>query len=367
MGDKMNFLKSIKTNYFTPVENGGSRVNNFNVIRFVAAIMVIYGHMSAIMGVTVFSLYGQAVSTVAVKILMIISGFLITKSYLSDQNYFRFMIKRCFRIFPALIAITVLTVICGAFATCLTFKEYVADPYTRMYFRNIILYPIYNLPGVFGDFPLNGTVNGSLWTLPVEFAMYLILPLIISAFNKLKCLKSGIFFTALITLAVDIIRIVVNPNSRVVFYGTNWADAISIIPFFFIGCLWSFPEINKYLNLQLGAFAFFCGTLISLSYAKSELLLALVLPYFVLSFSLSEKPFFGNWFSKCDFSYGMYLYGFPVQQVLYHFISKRFEPSLNLMTLVCVIVAFFCAVLSWYIIEKPAQNLGKKILKKIKS
>lgn len=339
-----------------------SRSNNFNVIRFVAAIMVIYGHMSAIMGLPVFNIYNQAVSTIGVKIFFIISGYLITKSFLKDSNFFRYMVRRCFRIFPGLIAVVLFAIfIVGPKMTQLSITDYFTNPYTWQYLKNIILYPIYSLPGVFAGYTYPNAINGSLWSLPVEFAMYLILPLLVVFFKKIKFLKQGIFVTAVLFLIIDYIHIAYFNSARIVVWGNNLPDWLSLIPFFFIGSFMSFKEFKRFFNLQLATALLVCGSLISLNYAKAEVLLAIVLPYFVLSFALCEKPLFANWFSKCDFSYGLYLYGFIVQQILFA-ILKPYNLSLNIMTCVCFAVTLLLAIISWYFVEKPGQKLGKKIL-----
>ena len=87
-----------------------SRNNNFNILRFIAAVFVIIGHMYYITGSVPFVVYGQAVSTIGVKILFLLSGYFITISYLSDdrpRHLIRYAVKRVFRIFPALIFVVV--------------------------------------------------------------------------------------------------------------------------------------------------------------------------------------------------------------------------------------------------------------------
>ena len=81
------------------------RDNNFNIIRFVAAIMVMAGHMAYIGGYTLPTLWGEGIQALGVKIFFLIGGFLIAKSWESDSNPVRYMTKRVFRIFPALTAL----------------------------------------------------------------------------------------------------------------------------------------------------------------------------------------------------------------------------------------------------------------------
>ena len=75
-----------------------SRENNFNIIRFMAAIMVMAGHMAYIGGYSLPILWGQGIQSLGVKIFFLIGGYLISKSWLSDPNPLRYSIKRIFRI-----------------------------------------------------------------------------------------------------------------------------------------------------------------------------------------------------------------------------------------------------------------------------
>ena len=361
----MEKIKGFLEKYFTPPRETTSRTNNFNAMRLVASLMVIYGHMSAIMGQPQFMVMNQKVSSIGVKIFFILSGYFITKSYLNDSNFLRYTVRRVFRIYPAFIAVVLFSVfvVGGAFTT-LTPKEYFTNPETYGYFNNLLMNVRYSLPGVFTDYTYPAAVNGSLWSLPVEFSLYFILPLFIVIFKKLKCIKGGIFAVVLVSLGLDLYVASSDIPLRFVVWGSNLPDWITLITFFFIGSLLSFPEFKKIFNLQLSVALIISASLISLTYPQSELLLAIVLPYFVLSFGLAEKPIFGNWFSKNDYSYGLYLYGFVIQQVLYNYL-KPYNLGLNLMTVICFAAIFICAFISWHLIEKPAGKLAKKILIKL--
>ena len=352
--------------YFTAPSDPSPRNNNFNIIRVFASLLVIYGHMSHIMGLPVFTVYNQAISTIGVKIFFVISGYLITKSFMNDSNFIRYMIRRVFRIFPGLIAVTLFAfLIIGPLMTELSVKEYFNHPEAWLYLKNMILWPIYNLPETFKNNIYPYAINGSLWSLPVEFAMYLILPIVYVIFKKLNLIKVGIIGTALLFVIINYIKITFFPEFRFVFYGTNWPDGLSLVPFFFIGSLFSLPQMNKYLNLQLSTALFVAGAFFSFDLATTEILLTITLPYFVLSFALCDKPVFGAWFKKCDFSYGLYLYGFPIQQILFNYIRTRMDISLNMMTLISFIFILIISILSWYLVEKPCQKLGQKIVKKL--
>ena len=74
---------------------------------------------------------------------------------------------------------------------------------------------------------------------------------------------------------------------------------------------------------------------------------------FYLAFSLHFRMY--RWARFGDFSYGVYLYAWPVQQMLLLY----FEPSMNVWNLfsLATLISVFLAVLSWNIVEKPALSL----------
>ena len=341
----------------------GYRQNNFNILRFFGAVLVIIGHMYHILGLPVLSLGGQAISTIGVEVFFLISGYLIMQSYTRDSNVLRYAMRRFFRIIPGLAFLSFLTAfVIGPLITTLDVKTYFLNPGPWIYLRNIALYPIYNLPGVFEHNIYPVAVNGSLWTLPVEVSMYVILPIILFFGSKLKHKEiTLIAFFILIT----VLHIVINgfyPSARVVVYGTSLTDALTLAPYFFMGSLFALPEMKKHLNLQLASVLLALSLVLQLSYVKSDLLMLVALSYFVFSFALSPEPFFAKCFSKNDYSYGIYLYAFMVQQLLAS-VLRPYKITLNVYLLLSFIGSFLFAFVSWHLVEKPAQDLCKKLIK----
>lgn len=355
------------TQYFTPTDTISPKVNNFNIIRFFAAFMVIYGHMSSIMGYAAFPVFSQRVSTIAVKIFFIVSGYLITKSYLSDSHFGRYMIRRTFRIFPALIVLVLLTVfVVGPALTTLPLSEYFSNLNTWRYFKNLAFSPVYALPGVFTDATYPNAVNGSLWTLPVEFAMYLVLPIFVILFKKLGSIKWGMGVMAVVTLTLSILQIMLFPTASFVVWGNDLLQTLPLLPYFFIGSVFSFSEMRKYLNLQAAIALVILASFVLADAAVMEIVVAIVLPYFVLSLALCEKPIFSKWFAKSDFSYGLYLYGFVVQQVVYSFL-RPYNISVLPMALICFGATLVFAITSWYFVEKPMQAVGQAWIRRLRN
>ena len=339
-----------------------SRNNNFNIIRFVAAMMVVLGHMSHLIAVEVNQILGQAISTIGVKIFFLISGYLIAQSFLNDSNMIRYFVRRFFRIIPGLAGVVFFAIfIVGPFFTILPLKDYFSHGTTWSYLKNIVLNIQYFLPGVFETNPYPNAINGSLWTLPVEVMMYIALPVVFLIFSKKNKIVAAIIF-AIILESINMGLSKFLPDARLVVYGTDMVSALTIIPYFFVGIIFISPKIKKYLNLQL-AIGFFCiAEMMNFSSTKSEIVVFCVLPYFVFSFAFVENPKFVKCFSKNDYSYGLYLYGFLIQQVVVKLLWN-YQLSLNVYFSICAVVTTFVGILSWYLIERPAQRLAKKLLK----
>ena len=160
------------------------RDNNFNLIRFLAALSVLFGHSVGVLGLPsayefFFDHLGLSLAEMAVDVFFVTSGFLVTASLINRGNLIAFLWARVLRIYPALWVMLALTVFVLAPAlTTLPLAEYLSAPKTWDYFAKcatLIGGVRYSLPGVFDAMPLKGEFNGSLWTLPIEFRLYLYL------------------------------------------------------------------------------------------------------------------------------------------------------------------------------------------------
>ena len=136
----------------------GTRKNNLDVIRFLAATFVLFSHAYPITtgnnASEPFAIWSKGQMTfgeLAVSIFFIISGFLITQSFDRSKDPIYYFKARVLRIFPALIFCVLLSIlIVGPIFTEFTIKDYFKDPNTIEYLRTITLYFIqYDLPGVF--------------------------------------------------------------------------------------------------------------------------------------------------------------------------------------------------------------------------
>jgi peptidoglycan/LPS O-acetylase OafA/YrhL len=295
---------------------------NFDLMRLVAAVLVVVSHTFPLAGAPPVRIMGvEDLGALGVSIFFVISGYLVTASYLRDPK--TYLVKRILRIEPGLIASLVVTVLLLAFVTTAPPAEY--WPAAALYVvRNALLYPAtYELPGVFATAPLAGVVNGVLWTLRLEFTFYVVLMLIRARPAVVYALAG----------ACGLVWLVMT------FTTPDWADAT--------------PTRIAYLGARNGLL-FFAGAAFQLLNWKPPLWVGgvsalafplagpLALPAAVLGLARPGKL-------PADLSYGVYIYAFPLQQWL------AMQGRLNLATALLSVLPF--AVASWFLVERPALKL----------
>jgi peptidoglycan/LPS O-acetylase OafA/YrhL len=339
------------------------RENNFDLIRIVAAACVLISHSyplalgaGAVEPLTEW--IGHSLGHVSVGVFFAISGFLITRSFDRRSNVRHFAIARVFRIFPALIVVLLITLmLLGGGVTVLKTEQYFLNFDTWTYFvRNLSLFKLqYPLPGVFEDNPYGPAINGSLWTLKHEVLCYAGV-LVVGVAGLFR--RKAIFATALALyfvffLGFDLVRDqVVNPLF------VNEFRRISI--YFVVGsALYIFrhrvpldPKIVVTLALVL-TFLFRTSVF--------DVLFAVFVSYSTLWVAYTAPKVSEFYRRRGDFSYGLYIYAFPVQQLTAHFVSG-ITPSL--LMLISLPTAMLFAVASWHFVERPSLELSKKLTRK---
>lgn len=132
--------------------------NNFDFIRFVAASFVLISHSYPLLGRSdepfkAFVGY-ETGGEIAVAIFFVISGYLVTGSFLRSRSIGDYIRKRSLRLLPALFIVVVLSAfVLGPILSTLSLRDYVLHPQTWYYLRNCVLYTGYHLPGVFAENP----------------------------------------------------------------------------------------------------------------------------------------------------------------------------------------------------------------------
>ncbi|MCS5722015.1 acyltransferase [Herbiconiux sp. CPCC 203407] len=333
------------------------RDNNFDFLRIAAALAVIAGHAFYLRGTPeiIPVIGGIRIHILGVAVFFAISGYLITKSRLGRNSPGRYLAHRTARIFPALIVVVALSVLAlGPVFTGLSVTEYFANPGSWEYFKNAALHPVYRLPGVFGGLPYPAIVNGSLWTLPVEFFCYLVVFVI--GFLPRRAVGYALVAFALLSMVGWLI--LVDSPERLVIWGTLVNDAARMWGFFAVGGILALIRRRAFFRLDAAAVLTLVWLLVPILDERFSTLISWVLvPYIVLSFGLASTPILRRTGRFGDFSYGLYLYAFPVQQVVVQVIGPL-NAVLNLMLVTALTLV--CAVASWHLVEKHALRLARR-------
>lgn len=334
------------------------RDNNFNLIRIVAALAVLITHSFALAigsgdAEPFRTPLGITMGAIAVDVFFITSGFLVTASLFQRQSATEFIWARFLRIFPALVLMLSLTVfVLGIFFTSMPSAVYLADSQTHIYLLKsltLIAGVGANLPGVFDGNPYKNAVNGSLWTMPYEVRMYAILLMV---WLTLRLTKSMRFFETGIIVAAGIAGFCVLVLH---FHPTTGALFAQLFFMFFSGS--AFYVLKERIALSRMVFwIFLVAMAISTQASKHVFFVIYTLTIAYTLFYLAYVP--SGWVRKYnkfgDYSYGLYIYAFPVQQSIAALI-----PGISVlpMVLMSFIISLSLAVFSWHFLEKRALGL----------
>lgn len=350
-----------------PASDGTNRfVNNFDFLRLVAAIMVIFSHSYPLSGngnEPLFKITGSmSIGKLAVAIFFIISGYLIAKSWMSHPQPTRFLWSRFLRIVPGLIGVALVSVfLLGPSITSLPLYDYFHSAMTWGYFGIVTVYGIvFNLPGVFANNPYPDAVNGSIWTLPMEVNMYLVV-LALGVLGLIYKKRFLLFITvsSIFLYAVTSLHFFTFTGPIVTFLTTiGFVSVLSPITNFYsivflMGTLFLVYKDKIPFDLRLLALAIVVWC-ISLITPYFEIATFLCIPYIVLYISFMPTKYIKSVSKYGDFSYGLYIYAFPVQQTLAHFLKGI---SIYEMFILAVPITFVFAYLSWNLIESKALRL----------
>ncbi len=288
------------------------RNNNLNLIRFVAAILVIYSHSFPLTANGVDYLgritNGQIdFGGVAVSIFFFYGGFLICKSMCrleTAKDYFK---ARCIRIIPPLAVVTFfLAFVVGPFFTSYSLGEYFLNIGTYKYLLNSVFVLVHNLPGVFTENSYGATVNGPLWTLPVEFMCYIMCYVL----YRLRLLKTS-RMKILAILAVSLYIILYNLFGQTSLLGA----ALRPVMLFFVGMFCYIYREHILIKWQYVWMALI-GCVIGLWLNFFNVIIFICFTYVLLWIAFGTNKKFDAFGSKFELSYGMYLTGWPFQQIL---------------------------------------------------
>ncbi|MNF34255.1 Acyltransferase family protein [compost metagenome] len=334
--------------------------NNLDIFRAIAACMVIYGHAYALVplaGETDFiarHLGYDYSGSLAVKIFFFLSGLVVTNSLISKRSPIDFVVARAFRIWPALIFTTVVSAtILGPMLSSLPSDQYFRDSGTYSYVtNNIIMSTTFSLPGVFESNHYKSAVNGSLWTIPYEIAAYtVLLALFMIGGSKYKLVAFSIFLIITVNpLLPEQFQLSFFPKSKI---------ATMLAPCFAAGSMLALLKDHIHINIQGVSGLWILYFFLSKSQAAQYIFYS---GLFITILYLSSLTPIIKLKTKADISYGIYLWGFPVQQILVKYFP---EQSVVLNQICAITICCMLGYASWVLIERKSIKAGTIFAKKI--
>lgn len=324
--------------------------NNLDVLRLFASLTVLFGHSYSLLNRDAPVFLGMLIHSVAVRVFFVMSGLLVFNSFRRDPCVGSFFVKRILRLLPGLIVLLLITVFAiGPFLTALTWYQYFSHPGTWRYLANVTLKIVQHLPGVFNSNP-SSSVNISLWTLPIEMLMYACVPLLYHATNRVKHKKIFLFSLVAALWGLNFYFVPSRPCFTISVANIYLRDLVALSAYFLVGVFFEvnsdFIKLDRRLGLLLLLFLFW-GVSLPLGYR--DIVLCIIVSYLVFIFAFCCPLLFSSLVKKGDFSYGVYLYGYPVQQIIIHFIPDILPYQLFWLSLP---VTFLFAVFSWFLVEK---------------
>lgn len=329
--------------------------NNITFLRHIAALFVLISHSYGLLNQNEYEplyilTHYTTLSQVGLAIFFFLSGFLVTGSIITTKNIRHFLIKRILRIYPALIILIFITVFfIGAIFTENTLHDYYSSKETWHYLiGGVTLIRIrFFLPGVFNE---HG-VNGSLWSLPVEFRLYLLLAIVFVSGGLIRKLR----YTIIILVAIISYVLLSNLNQALI--SPVLSPYLGWGTYFFLGSA-VFINKERIVLKKRYLFALLIIWICTINFQTLHTFINLLLGgYLTLFFSFKFPVIFEMYFKKNDFSYSLYIYSFLIQQSLIELFSPHLTPILLIIMTLIVLIPF--CYLSWNYIEKPSLALKK--------
>ncbi|MFM7322777.1 MAG: acyltransferase family protein [Armatimonadota bacterium] len=323
----------------------GNRINHFDAIRLILAVLVVLTHCydvtrtGAVEPLAQWTRSQLQFGSFAVNCFFTISGFLIAASWEQGRGLADFLRKRAFRIYPGFLAACVVcALVLAPLATGdpIAYLKQIDLP--RFAMRAAMLRTM-DVPETFPANPHHG-INLSLWTIAYEFLCYLM----VATFGLLGILRrrwvvAGLFAGAVVALALW-------PTNR----PGALSDLVRLTTYFLGGmCFHLYRDRIPYSRGVLFAgLAVLAGTaLLGKGLAIAQATIGTYV-LFHLAF-LPARPIAAA--RHGDLSYGVYLYGFPVQQWVVHVLGASTPPPVVFVASLVPVAVL--ALLSWKCVERP--------------
>lgn len=349
------------------MDRHGGTGPGFDFLRLALALSILYSHAFLATGSkaglanTVIStvtradsssyIHPEVVRVLLVPMFFAVSGFLVTGSAFRTRTVTKFMTFRVLRIVPALLVeVTLSALFLGPMFTTDRLRDYFTDVRFLAYFGNIIGRVRFELPGVFWTNPYPAIVNVNLWTLQPEFYCYLATASLLASSLLLNRRAFTILFAATTTAVIGL--------NFAYDFGEPTANYPAAIVVYYFFCGTFLFHWRHLIPCNFGLFVLaVVGSALAMRHPNTILLSPLLITYIIICLGMVEFPRLPI-LQNGDYSYGIYLYGFPIQQALVAALPALRGHGWELLPL-SIILTCACAMLSWHFIEKPSLSLKR--------
>lgn len=327
--------------------------NNFDFLRFVFALLVIVSHSFALLGIAeqewLLNLTNQQLSfsDVGLAGFFTISGFFIFKSLERSTSILQYLMKRFLRLFPALLVVLLLSILIIPLIYNDQNPLWNNFSYWTYLPNNLSLYGFQGtVDGLFTELPYH-SFNGSLWTIRYEFSLYLLVLLFYFLRNKhrIVIIISSLLFTAWFFFY----QLVMERFGGSQLLGMQGYHLFNLGGFFVTGLFFAAIDFKYFKSLFLLALAIII-VLFSLYFDFYNLIKHILFPFVILALGFNGIPKISIFGKYGDPSYGIYIYAFPIQQLIVYYL----KPSLWFLLISATTGAMFFGYLSWHLVEEKA-------------
>lgn len=332
--------------------------NNFGTVRLILALAVVVSHSFymatgiALTSEPIHAITGYSLGQHAVQLFFVLSGILVTQS-LARGGVVAYAKARALRIFPGLaVCVLATALIVGPLVTSLAPAAYFADTGVYRYIAETVLLKtgMAPLPGVFEAHPAASVVNSSLWTLKYEVVCYVLLAAVGGAALRYDIARP----VGIAALIAFLWVAAVNPPELA--QGNGLIDQIQYFALFFGAGVLAYA-IRQHLPLSpIGVAIALVGLAVTNRTGAAEIGHALGLGYIMLWAGSLPTGRLRTFTNRNDYSYGVYIYGVPVGQVLLHA-----APGMPVAPLIVAtaVISIALAALSWSFVERPSLALRR--------
>jgi peptidoglycan/LPS O-acetylase OafA/YrhL len=333
------------------------RENNLDAVRLILAVLVILSH-SWFIGLGNDGLPAEPMmratqmqtsfGNIAVDLFFAISGFLIANSFLNSRSIWSYLKKRVARIYPGFV---VCMLFCALVVVPLSGAHFTQNGIARQVldfiFRTLWLHEFRYANAFPGN--LTHAINGSMWTIANEFYCYLFLAAVgVAGILRRRGLVLGLFLAWLIGFEA---MLVFNPLYRLISHvSADLPGHLPLVLMFLAGMVFFLyrKEIPHKTSIAIA-----CVVALAISARIQNawhLVFALAGTYLVFWFGFHPRVRWHKITRHGDFSYGVYLYAYPIQDLVTQRLGGQANPLL--LFSIATPITLVAAVVSWHAVEK---------------